>query len=129
MIIHALQTGTPFEYEIFVWCTITAYTITYSKYFLFKCTTRLQSMYNQIVGRTTSVVSLSDKLQICIKCNVFLSCLPFIFKLSICHKIVFSFSSNMFLKFWKLRVLAITYFCNISTYFVLLNFYIKGSVC
>ena len=40
-----------------VWCTITAYTITYSKYFLYKWSTRLQSMHNHMVGRTASVVS------------------------------------------------------------------------
>ena len=33
-----------------VWCTITAYTITYSEYFLYKWSTRLQSMHNLMVG-------------------------------------------------------------------------------
>ena len=57
MIIYALQTGTPFVLEIFVWCTITVYTITFSEYFIYKWSTRLQSMYNQMVGRTASVIS------------------------------------------------------------------------
>ena len=56
MIIHALQTGTSFELEIFVWCTITAYTITYSEYFMYKWSTRLQSTHNHMVGRTASVI-------------------------------------------------------------------------
>ena len=55
--IHALQTGTSFEKEICVWCTITAYTITFSEYILFKWSTRLQSMQNHMVGRPASVVS------------------------------------------------------------------------
>ena len=54
MIIHALQTVTSFKLEIF---TITAYTITYSEYFLYKWSTRLQSIYNNMVGRVASVVS------------------------------------------------------------------------
>ena len=35
----------------------TAYTITYSEYFSYKWSTRLQSMYNHMVGRTASVIS------------------------------------------------------------------------
>ena len=57
MIIHALQTSTPFVYEVFVWCTFTAYTITYSEHFIYKWSTCLQSMYNHMVGRTASVIS------------------------------------------------------------------------
>ena len=38
-------------------CTIIAYTITYSEYFLYKWSTRLQSMHNHMVGRSASVVS------------------------------------------------------------------------
>ena len=34
-----------------------AYTITYSEYFIYNWSTRLQSMYNHIVGRTASVIS------------------------------------------------------------------------
>ena len=51
--------STLFEQEIFVWCTITAYTITYSEYFLYKWSTRLQSMHYHMVGRAASVVSPS----------------------------------------------------------------------
>ena len=33
------------------------YNITYSEYFLYKWSTRLQSMYNHMVGRAASVIS------------------------------------------------------------------------
>jgi len=60
MIIHALQTGTPFVYEIFRIGYCIRGKCTLDKYFLFKCTrTRLQSMYNHMVGRTASVISPS----------------------------------------------------------------------
>ena len=54
MIIHALQTVL---HLIFVWCTITVYTINYSEYFQYKWSTRLQSINNHMVGRAASVVS------------------------------------------------------------------------
>ena len=47
--------GTSFEKD--VWCTITVHTITFSEYFLCKWSTRLQCMYNHMVGRAASVVS------------------------------------------------------------------------
>ena len=56
MIIHALQTGTPFVYEIIGYCIRSKYTS--DKYFIYKWSTRLQSMYNHMVGRTASVISL-----------------------------------------------------------------------
>jgi len=51
MIIHAMQTVLHLiKKYLSVWCTITAYTITYSEYFLYKWSTRLQSMHNLMVG-------------------------------------------------------------------------------
>ena len=50
MIMHALQTGTPFVYEIFRIGYCTRGNCTSDKYFLFKWSTRLQSMYNHMVG-------------------------------------------------------------------------------
>ena len=55
IIIHALQTVLHLNKKYFFWCIITAYTITYSEYFLYKWSARLQSMFYHIVGRTASV--------------------------------------------------------------------------
>jgi len=57
MIIHALQTATPFVFEIFRKGYCIHGNCTSDKYFLFKWSTRLQSMYNRMVGRTASVIS------------------------------------------------------------------------
>jgi len=57
MIIHALQTGTPFVYEVFRIGYCIRSKCTSEKYFLYKWSTRLQSMYNHMVGRTVSVIS------------------------------------------------------------------------
>ena len=57
MIIHALQTGTPFVYEIFSEGHCIRGNCTSDKYFIFKWSTRLQSMYNHMIGRTASVIS------------------------------------------------------------------------
>ena len=57
MIMHAVQTGTPFVYEIFRIDYCLRGKCTSGKYFLFKWSTRLQSMYTHMVGRTTSVIS------------------------------------------------------------------------
>ena len=51
MIIHGLQTGTPFVYEIFRKCYCIRGNCPSGKYFLFKWSTRLQSMYNHMVWR------------------------------------------------------------------------------
>ena len=77
MIIHVLQTGTPFIQEIFVWCTITAYTITYSEYLLYKWSTVWQACI--MVRRAASVVFyfillgvyLANSLRSCIVVNTF----------------------------------------------------------
>ena len=56
MIIHALQTSTPFIYEIFrKGCCIRG-NCKSDKYFLFK-SNRLQSKHNHMVRRTASVIS------------------------------------------------------------------------
>ena len=57
MIIHALQTGTPFLYDIFRIDYCIRSKCTSDKYLLFTRSTRLQSMYNHMVGRTASVRS------------------------------------------------------------------------
>ena len=57
MLIHALHTGTPFVYEIFRKGYCIRGNCSSEKYFLFKWSTRLQSMYNHMVGRTASVIS------------------------------------------------------------------------
>ena len=69
MIIHALQTSTPFLYEMFRIGYCIRSKCTSDKYFLYKWSTRLQSMYNHLqeiyiyifvdhmVGRTASVIS------------------------------------------------------------------------
>jgi len=57
MIIHALQTVLHFNKKYLSDVHITAYTITYSEYFLHKRSTRLQSMYNHMVGRAAAVIS------------------------------------------------------------------------
>ena len=53
MIIHALQTGTPFIYEIFRIGYCIRSKCTSDKYFIYKWSTRLQNM----VGRTASVIT------------------------------------------------------------------------
>ena len=58
MIIHALQTSTPFVYEMFRIGYCIRSKCTSDKYFLFKWSTRLQSMYNHMIGPTASVISL-----------------------------------------------------------------------
>ena len=57
LIIQALQTGTPFIWEIFRigYCIRGNYSS--DKYFIFKWSTRLQSMYNHMVGRSASIIS------------------------------------------------------------------------
>ena len=57
MIIHALQTSTPFVYEIFRISYCIRSKCTSDKYFLFKWSTCLQSIYNHMVGRTASLIS------------------------------------------------------------------------
>ena len=57
MIVHALQTGAPFVYEILTIDYSIRSKCTLDKYFLYKWRTRLQSMYNHMVGRTASVIS------------------------------------------------------------------------
>ena len=52
-----MQTGTSFVYEIFRIGNCIRSKCTSDKYFLFKWSTSLQSMYNHMVGRTTSVIS------------------------------------------------------------------------
>ena len=57
MIIHALQTGSPFISEILKIGYCIRSKCTSDKYFLYKWRTRLQSMYNHMVRRTASVIS------------------------------------------------------------------------
>ena len=57
MIMRVLQTGTPSVWKLFKIGYCIRGNCTSDKYLLYKWSTRLQSMYNHIVGQTASVIS------------------------------------------------------------------------